>query len=563
MEQRGSRIIFRNFDASQSRKITISGANEGGEASYTIEIVKLENPTLYDGIYVRLNDLTTTACSDYYDGIAVYNNFPINGAMSNLNDLTNQSQWLKKMDNIYFSGVFTTFNGTLDGFIDIETSGEYTFYLQTGKSMGAKIYIENEEILSDWGECKEWNETPLSKSVTLESGLKRVFIEIMGGEGLDMHFVFDYSTPGSFERKSIPFKYTNDHFDPVSFLSADGSLISWLNDAISYTPLHVLRGKADSCWITNNAELPEGFEVTTDYIKGHPQENMDYTTYKIKCKNSDSETNEITIEIRVTDKVLPGVVVYYYKPNNFDTSCQTQYGPSTDGLEPVYIQRQENVEIVETEDDPHPEGLSIDFLDDYGAYFESYLRIRDDQPEGVYNFRVQCEGGCWVYLNNQRVIYKAGRNSFDDISYFNYSLTYDYLLYQVYYSTHNGYAKIDIQMKYYNDEKYDYNIQEYYVPSSDYFVMTQRYATYMNGQTVSNQAIPVESFYCKSVTVEPSLPGGLMALCRSTAIIGGIVESEFNHEVEEYTVTIVSTNDNAYSYPIYIGIKSIIIIIII
>lgn len=556
IEQRGSRIQFRNFDATQARTITISAANEGGEASYTIEIVKKEFPTLYDGIYVKLNDLATTPCSSYYEGLEVYNSFPINGRMTNLNDLTNQTQWISKM-SAYFFGSLTTFNATMDGFIDVETAGEYTFYLQTGTAMGARVYIDDTEVLSDWLECNEWSDTPLSKKVTLETGLRRVYIEVMGGEGMDLHFVFDYSTPGSTTRTTIPFKYTNAYFNPVSFLSADATLISWLNDAVSYTPLHTGRGYADSCWISNDEALPEGSEVTADYIKGHHQENMDYKTYTVKCKNADSETNEITIQIRVTSTVLPGVVAYYYKPNNFDTSCQTQYGPSTDGLEPVFIQRQENVEIVETDETPHPEGLSIDFLDDYGAYFESYLRIKDEQAEGLYNFRVKCEGGCWVYFNNELVISKPGRNSFDDASYFNYTLTYDYFLYQVYYTTHTGYAKIDIQMKYYTDTDYDYNIQEYYVPSSDYFVMTQRYATYINGQTASNQAIPVESFYCKSVKVEPELPAGLMALCRTVAIIGGEVLSDFNHEVEEYTVTITSTEDNTYSYPIYIGIKSI------
>lgn len=114
--------------------------------------------------------------------------------------------WNEKLNN-EIKGEIKTMNGTMNGFINIKEKGEYIFYLQTGKSMNAKIYIDNEMIISNWGECKDWNDIPLTKRMNLDIGYIRVLIEYFGGEDLDFKFRFDYSTPFNNIRQTIPFEY--------------------------------------------------------------------------------------------------------------------------------------------------------------------------------------------------------------------------------------------------------------------------------------------------------------------------------------------------------------------
>lgn len=203
--QDGPYLSFHNFNPQTDMKITIEASNEIGSDKYVIQIEKVEAPILNDGIFVSMYDLTTTECANYYDGIPTYD-WPYEAPMNNLDGLTSYEKWIEKMD-VYVPGELTTINGTMDGFINIETEGEYTFYLQTGNEMNARVFIDNVEILSDWEQCNKWNDNPLTKTVKLEKGNRRVIIDFMGGKGLDFHFVFDYSTPGSSGRKTIPFKY--------------------------------------------------------------------------------------------------------------------------------------------------------------------------------------------------------------------------------------------------------------------------------------------------------------------------------------------------------------------
>lgn len=153
-----------------------------------IEIEKLENPIYHKGIYITLHDLESTSCNDYYDGIKSYND--INIASDNLDGLNSMKDWNEKLNN-EIKGVIKTMNGTMNGFINIKEKGEYTFYLQTGKSMNAKIYIDNEMIISNWRECKDWNDIPLTKRMNLDIGYRRVLIEYFGGEDLDFRLRLD------------------------------------------------------------------------------------------------------------------------------------------------------------------------------------------------------------------------------------------------------------------------------------------------------------------------------------------------------------------------------------
>lgn len=557
--QRSEILIFKDFYTTKDLEITINGKGYTETGSTTFTIKKVENPTYKDGIWVLAHDLSQTPCSSLNDQIYSYGHKEY--TIANLDGLTSREGWASKMD--IFSTLITTMNVTMMGFINIETEGDYTFYLQTGNKMYGRVVVNSVEILSDWEQCNDWSETPLSNTTKLEKGYAAVYIELRGGQDLDFKFVLQYSTPGDSSKKTIPFKYVQPRFEPVSFLTIDAQKISWLNDAFSLTPIHFVYGTASECEVTGN-DLPEGSVITTNGITGHPQKDMEYKTYKMTCKNDYSVTNEITFELRVTSKFLNGLVAYYYKPYNFDTSLKTKYGPSVDGLEPSFIQIVDDAFVIEGDGINYPEGTTIEFLDDYAVYFEGYLKIGKNQ-EGLYNFKLQGEGGYWLYIDNKLIVEKPGRNSYSEETIVDFELTDDYYFYQIYYVAHQGDAHFEIISKLSTSDEWTGFLTDVFVPSYDYFVFRQRYATYLVGSTVDNPIIEVggDSITCKSVTVVPELPAGLMAGCSmqsdASARIGGTAQEYA--ELWTYEVTIEELNGNKHTYPIDIRVKCIIIYI--
>lgn len=555
--QRGEILIFKDFYTSKNLEITIYGKGYTQTGSTTFTIKKVDNPTYKDGIWVVAYDLHDTQCGSLNDKVTKWSSEE--KSIANLDGLTSKEGWASKMN--LFSSLINTFNATMMGFINIESDGDYTFYLQTGNKMYGRVVVNSVEILSDWEQCKDWSETPLSNTTHLEKGYAAVYIELRGGVDLDFKFVLQYSTPGDATKKTIPFKYIQPRFEPVSFLTIDAEKISWLNDAFSLTPIHFVFGKADSCEVSGNT-LPEGSKITTDGIIGHPQSDMDYKTYKMTCKNEYSVTNEITFELRVTSKYLNGLVAYYYKPYNFDTSLNTKYGPSVDGLEPSFIQIVDDAFVHEDGATSYPEGTSIEFLDDYGVYFEGYLKIGKNQ-EGLYKFKLQGEGGYWLYIDNKLLVEKPGRHLYSEETIIDFELTDDYYFYQIYYVAHQGNAHFEIVSKLSTSDEWTGLLTDVFVPSYDYFVFRQRYATYLTGYIVDNPIIEVggDSITCKSVTVVPDLPTGLMAGCSvsqgSSARIGGIPEEA--EELWTYEVTIEEINGNKHTYPVDIKVKCIIL----
>lgn len=343
------------------------------------------------------------------------------------------------------------------------------------------------------------------------------------------------------------------------FLNIGGFEYSWLKNSLSLTSFNVGTGKVESCFITNGEELPNNSNITINGIIGYVENEMDFKEYAVKCKNSDSETNEIKFKLRITDKVKKGVISYYYKPYSFDTSLNTKYGPSIDASNPSYVQMQEETFIEESDKQPHPDGLNIDFLDDYGVYFEGYLKIDEKEKEGIYNIKISGEGGYWFYLNNEEILSKPGRNKYNTSSIINITLTHNYQFYQLYYVTHNGKSHLELKYKYFSDLEWNNNIPNYYALTNDNFEMKQRYSTYISGQKVNNKVITSsDSIKCKEITVKPELPEGLKTYCNEMESgISGVLIQKVTTVIQEYNVSIKDNDNKIYSNSFYLTLKRI------
>lgn len=96
----------------------------------------------------------------------------------------------------------------MEGYIYIENENNYTFYFQTGNKMDGKILIDGNEIISNWLECSEWNETPITNRIYLNEGYHKVNINLHGGKGTDWRLKIRYSIGDSLENMVVPFKYS-------------------------------------------------------------------------------------------------------------------------------------------------------------------------------------------------------------------------------------------------------------------------------------------------------------------------------------------------------------------
>lgn len=540
-------------------RITVKALDENNNviASTTISVIKSTSQYL-DGLRVTAYKLGYCMCNSYNN----YIDASYEGTVNDLEglDVANGYQaWDVKLQGFLSSYDVQHLGIRLNGVINIETEGKYTFIIQSDNSQ-LNISIDNEKKWEETGcsnyyedekvertsKCAIWDYSKEEITVQLTSGYHEIEI---GGYFFDNtnQLCNGYYDCISFDRTyrfSLKWKKVGETVESVIpiYYSPDYNLVAGLSFESDYytAPINATtdiiydldRGQATECIGNFNSE-----NVYIDIFKNTVKVTSSIETtieFDIYCKTISSETNTVHLKIDFINRFVNGIVGYYLKSDNFVTSL----------INPILTTDKDvRVEIIKLENGVyHPyidkpsiwDGLTPNFVNQYGVNWIGYLLINTADE---YKFNMTSFHASWLYIDNKEIINNYGINYKMTSKYGTVTLTEGYHSILIVYTKNIGGSGILITFRS-NTKEDDSQYKElnkylYFVPRSD-FEYTVSYGVYFINEIIStNVPIVYNNKEISDCTADPELPDGLQFEndCRITGT--PLVTQEY----KKYTIT--------------------------
>lgn len=163
------------------------------------------------GIEVSMLDTAYFYCGSisYSNSYSRYDSIWSN--LDGLDDYDADDVWNERMNYAISQHNIDFFNTTFNGYIKVDTEGDYTFYHKSDSAISSKISINDVVIYNKIYSCNYWYDED-SELVHLNAGYNKLFMIVYGTSrnyyDANRKFYLKYSAPGSTTRLSLDLYYS-------------------------------------------------------------------------------------------------------------------------------------------------------------------------------------------------------------------------------------------------------------------------------------------------------------------------------------------------------------------